>query len=219
MNKNHKLYIIENNNIPDTEIDMNFSEDTYYKHTLYRDDNTYEIKDYTDGVLKLSCDGWDIPCKWDTSNITVFNKSYQKLAFIAFCLCTHSYTRTDILNATDVFVRALKKKYIPDFKEFEFDVIKDQQIRNSGYLLVVDDGENEPLYDCAGMCQESNFIKNISKTEIALEDIAMMKKYTIVVDDLGCDYIDRMISDGIIDIRSHRVFCFYDWNKWEEIIG
>ena len=44
----------------------------------------------------------------------------------------------------------------------------------------------------------------------------MQKKYTIIVDDMNDNYIDRMIEDGIIDKDNFRIISFYDWDKVEE---
>ena len=44
----------------------------------------------------------------------------------------------------------------------------------------------------------------------------MQKKYTIIIDDMEDDYIDRMIEDGIIDKDNFRIISFWDWDKVEE---
>ena len=214
----HKLYLFENKNIPETDICLDISKDMYY-NTMYR--NEPVLKDYIDGFLKL-CSGQD--CRWDSSveidenNVTVLRNTYEKLAYIVLCVLRATYTESRInesLNEHNIIQDI--QKYIPDFKGFTFDLLTEQQLGNSRIYMPIDyEDDDEKIYKTGNDYSEWSFIEKYKDFGLNLIDIAVQKKYTIIVDDMNDDYIDRMIEDGIIDKDNFRIISFWGWDKVEE---
>ena len=214
----HKLYLFENKNIPETDICLDISKDMYY-NTMYRNDPV--LKDYIDGFLKL-CSGQD--CRWDSSveidenNVTVLRNTYEKLDYIVFCVLRATYTESRIKESLDEhnIIQDIQK-YIPDFKGFTFDLLTEQQLGNSRIYMPIDyEDDDEKIYKTGNDYSEWSFIEKYKDFGLNLIDIAMQKKYTIIIDDMEDDYIDRMIEDGIIDKDNFRIISFWDWDKVEE---
>ena len=214
----HKLYLFENKNIPETDICLDISKDMYY-NTMYRNDPV--LRDYVDGFLKLNS-GQD--CRWDSSveidenNVTVLRNTYEKLAYIVFCVLRATYTESRIKESLDEhnIIQDIQK-YIPDFKGFTFDLLTEQQLGNSRIYMPIDyEDDDEKIYKTGNDYSEWSFIEKYKDFGLNLIDIAMQKKYTIIIDDMDDDYIDRMIKDGIIDSDNFRIISFWDWDKVEE---
>ena len=214
----HKLYLFENKNIPETDICLDISKDIYY-NTMYRNDPV--LRDYVDGFLKLNS-GQD--CRWDSSveidenNVTVLRNTYEKLAYIVFCVLRATYTESRIKESLDEhnIIQDIQK-YIPDFKGFTFDLLTEQQLGNSRIYMPIDyEDDDEKIYKTGNDYSEWSFIEKYKDFGLNLIDIAMQKKYTIIIDDMDDDYIDRMIKDGIIDSDNFRIISFWDWDKVEE---
>lgn len=214
----HKLYLFENKNIPETDICLDISKDMYY-NTMYR--NEPVLKDYVDGFLKLDS-GQD--CWWDSSveinknNVTILRNTYQKLAYIVLCVLRATYTESRInesLNEHNIIQDI--QKYIPDFNGFTFDLLTEQQLGNSRIYMPIDyEDDDEKIYKTGNDYSEWSFIEKYKDLRLNLIDIAMQKKYTIIIDDMDDDYIDRMIKDGIINRDNFRIISFWDWNNVEE---
>lgn len=214
----HKLYLFENKNIPETDICLDISKDMHY-NTMYR--NEPILRDYIDGFLKL-CSGQD--CRWDASvdidenNVTVLRNTYEKLAYIVFCVLRATYTESRIKESLDEhnIIQDIQK-YIPDFKGFTFDLLTEQQLGNSRIYMPIDyEDDDEKIYKTGNDYSEWSFMEKYKDFGLNLIDIAMQKKYTIIIDDMDDDYIDRMIEDGIIDNDNFRIISFWDWDKSEE---
>ena len=214
----HKLYLFENKNIPETDICLDISKDMYY-NTMYRNDPV--LRDYVDGFLKLNS-GQD--CRWDSSveidenNVTVLRNTYEKLAYIVFCVLRATYTESRIKESLDEhnIIQDIQK-YIPDFKGFTFDLLTEQQLGNSRIYMPIDyEDDDEKIYKTGNDYSEWSFIEKYKDFGLNLIDIAMQKRYTIIIDDMDDDYIDRMIKDGIIDSDNFRIISFWDWDKVEE---
>ena len=214
----HKLYLFENKNIPETDICLYISKDMYY-NTMYRNDPI--LRDYIDGFLKL-CSGQD--CRWNSSveidenNVTVLRNTYEKLAYIVLCVLRATYTESRInesLNEHNIIQDI--QKYIPDFNGFTFDLLTEQQLGNSRIYMPIDyEDDDEKIYKTGDDYSEWSFIEKYKDFGLNLIDIAMQKKYTIIIDDMDDNYIDRMIEDGIIDRDNFRIISFWDWDKVEE---
>ena len=214
----HKLYLFENKNIPETDICLDISKDMHY-NTMYR--NEPILRDYVDGFLKLES-GQD--CRWDASveidenNVTVLRNTYEKLAYIVFCVLRATYTESrinEVLNEHNIIQDI--QKYIPDFNGFTFDLLTEQQLGNSRIYMPIDyEDDDEKVYKTGNDYSEWSFIEKYKDFGLNLIDIAMQKKYTIIIDDMNDNYIDRMIEDGIIDRDSFRIISFWDWDKVEE---
>lgn len=214
----HKLYLFENKNIPETDICLDISKDMHY-NTMYR--NEPILRDYIDGFLKLES-GQD--CRWDASveidenNVTVLRNTYEKLAYIVFCVLRATYTESRIneaLNEHNIIQDI--QKYIPDFNGFTFDLLTEQQLGHSRIYMPIDyEDDDEKIYKTGDDYSEWSFVEKYKDFGLNLIDIAMQKKYTIIVDDMNDNYIDRMIEDGIIDMDNFRIISFFDWDKVEE---
>ncbi len=214
----HKLYLFENKNIPETDICLDISKDMYY-NTRYRDDPV--LRDYIDGFLKLNSGqdcNWDASVEIDKNNVTVLRNTYEKLAYIVFCVLRATYTESRInesLNEHNIIQDI--QRYIPDFNGFTFDLLKEQQLGNSRIYMPIDyEDDDEKIYKTGNDYSEWSFIEKYKDFGLNLIDIAIQKKYTIIIDDMDDDYIDRMIEDGIIDKDNFRIISFWDWDKVEE---
>ena len=213
----HKLYLFENKNIPETDICLDISKDMYY-NTMYRDDPI--VRDYKDGFLFLNSDesGWDATVEIDENNVTVLRNTYEKLAYIVFCILRATYTESRIneaLNKHNIIQDI--QKYIPDFNGFTFDLLTEQQLGHSRIYMPIDyEDDDENIYKTGDDYSEWSFVEKYKDFGLNLIDIAMQKKYTIIVDDMNDNYIDRMIEDGIIDRDNFRIISFFDWDKVEE---
>ena len=144
----HRLYIIEDNNIPDTEIDYNISSDMYNKE-YYGEGDITDLDQ--DGWLNLATGKYffDFPCDVNKNNITVLKNAYEKLAYIVFCLTYYSYTREDIDIVTkDIVTDLNEKNYCPGFRGFTFDTIKEVNIEGSSYYIPIDYKEDDELIFC-----------------------------------------------------------------------
>lgn len=213
----HKLYLFENKNIQETDICLDISKDMYY-NTMYRDNSI--VRDYKDGFLFLNSDesGWDATVEIDENNVTVLRNTYEKLAYIVFCVLRATYTESRIKESLDEhnIIQDIQK-YIPDFKGFTFDLLTEQQLGNSRIYMPIDyEDDDEKIYKTGNDYSEWSFIEKYKDFGLNLIDIAVQKKYTIIVDDMNDDYIDRMIEDGIIDKDNFRIISFWDWDKAEE---
>ena len=208
---NHRFYVIENNDIPDTELDLNISSDMYFKD-YYKNSDT-EITDISqDGWLNLNTGkySFDFPCDVNERNITVLRHTYEKLAYIVFCLVYYSYTREEIDIVTQDIIRDFNEKdYVPGFQGFTFNKIKEVQIGTSRFYVPIDyKDKEEVLYDCSHKFNEYCFTQHYKEYNLNLADIAVMKKYTIVIDDMEDNYFRRMLDDVIIDKTNKRILCF-----------
>lgn len=214
----HRLYIIEDNNIPDTEIDYNISSDMYNKE-YYGEGDITDLDQ--DGWLNLATGKYffDFPCDVNKNNITVLKNAYEKLAYIVFCLTYYSYTREDIDIVTkDIVTDLNEKNYCPGFRGFTFDTIKEVNIEGSSYYIPIDYKEDDELiYNCAGKFSEYCFVQNYKEYDLNLSDIAVMKKYTLIIEDMEEGYFRRMIQDGIIDTTNKRILCFSGYKNVEVI--
>ena len=116
----HKLYIIERKDVPETDLDLDITRDMNYNRHWR---NEAKLEDYVDGYAYINPEGY-FPETVDRNenNITILRYAYEKLAYIAFCLAHGEAVDEDIDNSLADFVSGIKE-YVPDFMGFRFPLI------------------------------------------------------------------------------------------------
>lgn len=215
----HRFYVIEDTSIPETEVDLNISSDMYFKD--YYKNSDAEITDISqDGWLDLNTGkySFDFPCDVNERNITVLRHTYEKLAYIVFCLVYYSYTREEIDIITQDIIKDFNEKdYVPGFQGFTFNKIKEVQIGTSHFYVPLDYKDEESVYDCSHKFNEYCFTQHYKEYDLNLADIAVMNRYTLIIDDMEENYFRKLLEDNIIDKTNKRIICFSNLNDVEVI--
>ena len=202
--KDHKLYIIERKDIPDTELDLDISRDMSYNRRWRSEER---LEDYKGGYVYLNPDGY-FPETVDlnTRNITILRYSYEKLAYIAFCLACRTALEEDIDERLSGFISSIKE-YFPEFNGFRFPLITELKIGKSHEYEEIEYEEDSERYYDTGDYYEFQITNEdeFARYGLDLVKIALCKKYTILIDDMEDNYIQSMIDDGVISLDDNRI--------------
>ena len=201
----HKLYIIERKDVPETDLDLDITRDMNYNR---RWRNEAKLDDYVDGYAYINPDGYfpetvDI----DKNNITILRYTYEKLAYIAMCLACRTALEEDIDERLSGFISGIKE-YVPEFNGFKFPLITEVRIGKSREYeeIEYEDDDTEKYYDTGDyyefqITNEDEF----KKYGLDLVKIALCSRYTLIIDEMEDDYIKNMIDDGIISLDDNRI--------------
>lgn len=201
----HKLYIIERKDVPETDLDLDITRDMNYNR---RWRNEAKLDDYVDGYAYINPEGYfpetvDI----DKNNITILRYTYEKLAYIAMCLACRTALKEDTDERLSGLISGIRE-YVPNFRGFRFPLIT--KIRVGKTLeweeIEYEDDDTEKYYDTGDyyewqITNEDEF----KKYGLDLVKIALSNKYVLIIDDMKDSYIQRMIEDGIISLDHNRV--------------
>lgn len=200
----HKLYIIERKDVPETDLDLDITRDMNYNRRWRNED---KLEDYVDGYAYINPVGYfpetvDI----DRNNITILRCAYEKLAYIAFCLAHGEAVDEDVDNSLVDFVSCIKE-YVPDFNGFRFPLIKKLRVGKSHEYEEIEYDEDSIKYYDVGDYFEWQLTDDdeFKKYGLDLVKIALSNKYILIIDDMEDSYIQRMIEDGIISLDNNRV--------------
>lgn len=200
----HKLYIIERKDVPETDLDLDITRDMNYNR---RWRNEARLEDYVDGYAYINPKGYfpetvDI----DKNNITILRYTYEKLAYIAMCLACRTALEEDIDECLSGFISGIKE-YVPDFKGFRFPLITELRVGKSREYEEIEYDEDSTKYYDVGDYFEWQLTNDdeFKKYGLDLVKIALSNKYILIIDDMEDSYIQRMIEDGIISLDHNRV--------------
>lgn len=200
----HKLYIIERKDVPETDLDLDITRDMNYNR---RWRNEAKLDDYADGYAYINPDGY-FPETVDRNenNITILRYAYEKLAYIAFCLAHGKAVDEDIDNSLADFVSGIKK-YVPDFMGFRFPLITEIRVGKTCEWEEIEYEEDSIKYYDVGDYFEWQITNEdeFKKYGLDLVKIALSNKYILIIDDMEDSYIQRMVEDGIISLDRSRV--------------
>ena len=200
----HKLYIIERKDVPETDLDLDITRDMNYNR---RWRNEAKLDDYVDGYAYINPDGY-FPETVDrnANNITILKYSYEKLAYIAFCLACGKAVDEDIDNSLADFVSGIKE-YVPDFMGFRFPLITKIRVGKTREWEEIEYEEDSVKYYDVGDYFEWQITNEdeFKKYGLDLVKIALSNRYILIIDDMEDSYIQRMIEDGIISLDRSRV--------------
>lgn len=200
----HKLYIIERKDVPETDLDLDITRDMNYNR---RWRSEAKLEDYVDGYAYINPDGY-FPETVDRNenNITILKYTYEKLAYIAFCLAHGEAVDEDIDNSLVDFVSDIKE-YVPDFKGFRFPLITKLRVGKTREWEEIEYEEDSVKYYDVGDYFEWQITNEdeFKKYGLDLVKIALCNKYILIIDDMEDSYIQRMIEDGIISLDQNRV--------------
>ena len=200
----HKLYIIERKDVPETDLDLDITRDMNYNR---RWRNEAKLDDYVDGYAYINPDGY-FPETVDRNenNITILKYSYEKLAYIAFCLACGKAVDEDIDNSLADFVSGIKE-YVPDFMGFRFPLITKIRVGKTREWEEIEYEEDSVKYYDVGDYFEWQITNEdeFKKYGLDLVKIALSNRYILIIDDMEDSYIQRMIEDGIISLDRSRV--------------
>lgn len=200
----HKLYIIERKDVPETDLDLDITRDMNYNR---RWRNEAKLDDYVDGYAYINPDGY-FPETVDRNenNITILRYTYEKLAYIAFCLAHGEAVDEDIDNSLADFVSGIKE-YVPDFMGFRFPLITKLRVGKTREWEEIEYEEDSIKYYDVGDYFEWQITNEdeFKKYGLDLVKIALSNKYILIIDDMEDSYIQRMIEDGIISLDRSRV--------------
>lgn len=200
----HKLYIIERKDVPETDLDLDITRDMNYNRHWR---NEAKLEDYVDGYAYINPDGY-FPETVDRNenNITILRYAYEKLAYIAFCLAHGEAVDEDIDNSLADFVSGIKE-YVPDFKGFRFPLITKIRVGKTCEWEEIEYEEDSVKYYDVGDYFEWQITNEdeFKKYGLDLVKIALSNRYILIIDDMEDSYIQRMIEDGIISLDRSRV--------------
>lgn len=200
----HKLYIIERKDVPETDLDLDITRDMNYNR---RWRNEAKLDDYVDGYAYINPDGY-FPETVDRNenNITILRYAYEKLAYIAFCLAHGKAVDEDIDNSLADFVSGIKK-YVPDFRGFRFPLITKIRVGKTCEWEEIEYEKDSIKYYDVGDYFEWQITNEdeFKKYGLDLVKIALSNKYILIIDDMEDSYIQRMVEDGIISLDCSRV--------------
>lgn len=200
----HKLYIIERKDVPETDLDLDITRDMNYNR---RWRSEAKLEDYMDGYAYINPDGY-FPETVDRNenNITILKYTYEKLAYIAFCLAHGEAVDEDIDNSLADFVSGIKE-YVPDFKGFRFPLITKLRVGKTHEWEEIEYEEDSVKYYDVGDYFEWQITNEdeFGKYGLDLVKIALCNKYILIIDDMEDSYIQRMIEDEIINLDNNRV--------------
>ena len=200
----HKLYIIERKDVPETDLDLDITRDMNYNRHWR---NEARLEDYVDGYAYINPDGY-FPETVDRNenNVTILKYSYEKLAYIAFCLACGKAVDEDIDNSLADFVSGIKE-YVPDFNGFRFPLITKIRVGKTCEWEEIEYDEDSVKYYDVGDYFEWQITNEdeFKKYGLDLVKIALSNRYILIIDDMEDSYIQRMIEDGIISLDHNRV--------------
>ncbi len=200
----HKLYIIERKNVLETDLDLDITRDMNYNRHWR---NEAKLEDYVDGYAYINPEGY-FPETVDRNenNITILKYSYEKLAYIAFCLACGKAVDEDIDNSLADFVSGIKE-YVPDFMGFRFPLITKIRVGKTREWEEIEYDEDSVKYYDVGDYFEWQITNEheFKKYGLDLVKIALSNRYILIIDDMEDSYIQRMIEDGIINLDHNRV--------------
>jgi hypothetical protein len=200
----HKLYIIERKDVPETDFDLDITRDMNYNRHWR---NEAKLEDYVDGYAYINPEGY-FPETVDRNenNITILKYSYEKLAYIAFCLACGKAVDEDIDNSLADFVSGIKE-YVPDFMGFRFPLITKIRVGKTREWEEIEYDEDSVKYYDVGDYFEWQITNEdeFKKYGLDLVKIALSNRYILIIDDMEDSYIQRMIDDGIINLDHNRV--------------
>ena len=200
----HKLYIIERKDVPETDLDLDITRDMNYNRHWR---NEAKLEDYVDGYAYINPEGY-FPETVDRNenNITILKYSYEKLAYIAFCLAHGEAVDEDIDNSLADFVSGIKE-YVPDFMGFRFPLITKIRVGKTREWEEIEYDEDSVKYYDVGDYFEWQITNEdeFKKYGLDLVKIALSNRYILIIDDMEDSYIQRMIEDGIINLDHNRV--------------
>lgn len=200
----HKLYIIERKDVPETDLDLDITRDMNYNRHWR---NEAKLEDYVDGYAYINPEGY-FPETVDRNenNITILKYSYEKLAYIAFCLACGKAVDEDIDNSLADFVSGIKE-YVPDFIGFRFPLITKIRVGKTREWEEIEYDEDSVKYYDVGDYFEWQITNEdeFKKYGLDLVKIALSNRYILIIDDMEDSYIQRMIEDGIINLDHNRV--------------
>ena len=200
----HKLYIIERKDVPETDLDLDITRDMNYNRHWR---NEAKLEDYVDGYAYINPEGY-FPETVDRNenNITILKYSYEKLAYIAFCLACGKAVDEDIDNSLADFVSGIKE-YVPDFMGFRFPLITKIRVGKTREWEEIEYDEDSVKYYDVGDYFEWQITNEdeFKKYGLDLVKIALSNRYILIIDDMEDSYIQRMIEDGIINLDHNRV--------------
>ena len=200
----HKLYIIERKDVPETDLDLDITRDMNYNR---RWRNEAKLEDYVDGYAYINPDGhFPETVDLDSNNITILRYSYEKLAYIAMCLACRTALEEDIDERLSGFISGIKK-YVPEFNGFKFPLITEIRIGKSREYEEIEYDEDSIKYYDVGDYFEWQITNEdeFKKYGLDLVKIALCNRYILIIDDMEDSYIQRMIEDGIISLDHNRV--------------
>ncbi len=200
----HTLYIIERKGVPETDLDLDITRDMNYNRHWR---NEAKLEDYVDGYAYINPDGY-FPETVDLNknNITILRYTYEKLAYIAFCLACGDAVDEDIDNSLADFVSGIKE-YVPDFNGFKFPLITKLRVGKTREWEEIEYEEDSIKYYDVGDYFEWQITNEdeFKKYGLDLVKIALSNKYILIIDDMEDSYIQRMIEDGIISLDNNRI--------------
>lgn len=200
----HKLYIIERKDVPETDLDLDITRDMNYNRHWR---NEAKLDDYVDGYAYINPDGY-FPETVDRNenNITILKYTYEKLAYFAFCIAHGKAVDEDIDNSLADFVSGIKE-YIPDFNGFKFPLITKLRVGKTREWEEIEYEEDSIKYYDVGDYFEWQITNEdeFKKYGLDLVKIALSNKYILIIDDMEDSYIQRMIEDGVISLDHNRV--------------
>ena len=200
----HKLYIIERKDVPETDLDLDITRDMNYNRHWR---NEAKLEDYVDGYAYINPEGY-FPETVDRNenNITILKYSYEKLAYIAFCLACGKAVDEDIDNSLADFVSGIKE-YVPDFMGFRFPLITKIRVGKTREWEEIEYDEDSVKYYDVGDYFEWQITNEdeFKKYGLDLVKIALSNRYILFIDDMEDSYIQRMIEDGMINLDHNRV--------------
>ena len=200
----HKLYIIERKDVPETDLDLDITRDMNYNRHWR---NEAKLEDYVDGYAYINPEGY-FPETVDRNenNITILRYAYEKLAYIAFCLAHGEAVDEDIDNSLADFVSGIKE-YVPDFMGFRFPLITRLRVGKTREWEEIEYEEDSIKYYDVGDYFEWQITNEdeFKKYGLDLVKIALSNKYVLIIDDMEDSYIHRMIEDRIINLDHNRV--------------
>ena len=169
--------------------------------------NEAKLEDYVDGYAYINPEGY-FPETVDRNenNITILKYSYEKLAYIAFCLACGKAVDEDIDNSLADFVSGIKE-YVPDFIGFRFPLITKIRVGKTREWEEIEYDEDSVKYYDVGDYFEWQITNEdeFKKYGLDLVKIALSNRYILIIDDMEDSYIQRMIEDGIINLDHNRV--------------
>ena len=178
-----------------------------YDTSWYKDkDGSW--KDYKNGILKIDNKRYDELIWMNENNITVLHKPWVKLRFYIASLLRDNdvYTQEEGNVVLSDLVEQIRTLF-PDFKGFEFPKVTELNYRQ--YYVNIENTDDPSLIKYGHICSYT-FIKNIEKYVSSIIDLIFNDNYTIILDNMEEGYIDRMISDNLINVTDYKIIRFND---------